>query len=261
MPRLLVDIRGDRMQTEAAALSGISQSKISRAEQGRFPLDENEAEAYARALGASAAHRRQLVQLAAAHRAENIGGRKHLIRNAHAIQRRIGDLESQVRIIRSWVPDVVTGVLQTPAYTVALLGTDPDERWWVPRRARLALLDDLGRTFQLLIGEAALRWGIGSHEIMADQTRHLIAASERGNVQFGIVPLDRIHAIAMPRGFQLYGEGTVSVATNIGTSFATEPSDVAEFVAEFAQLDQVALHGAQARDLLGRIEQDYRRRA
>lgn len=76
MPRLLLDVRGDRMQTEAAALSGISQSKISRAEQGRFPLSEAEAEVYASALGASAAQRRQLVQLAAAHQAENIGGRK-----------------------------------------------------------------------------------------------------------------------------------------------------------------------------------------
>lgn len=99
MPRLLVEIRGDRMQTEAAALSGVSQSKISQAEQGRFPLSEAEAEAYASALGASPAQRRQLAQLAAAHRADNIGGRKHLIRNAHAIQRRIGDLESQVRTI------------------------------------------------------------------------------------------------------------------------------------------------------------------
>ena len=85
---------------------------------------------------------------------DSISGRKHLLRNAHEVQRRVGDLETANKLIRSWVPDVVTGVLQTREYTLALVSEQidvtNDERWWAPRRAWLALLDDPEREFRLL---------------------------------------------------------------------------------------------------------------
>lgn len=258
MPRLLAQLRGERRQADAGALVGLPQHRISRAEQGRYPLTPDEADAYARALGAPAAVRRRLVALASAQKAESIGGRLHLNRNAHVVQRRIGDLEAQVRGIRSWVPDVVTGLLQTRDYTTALVG-ERDEKWWTPRQVRLALLDDLGREFRLLLGEAALRWGIGSREIMAAQLDHLIEMSRRPNVHLGVVPLDTIYPIAMPRGFQLYGDSAASVATEVGTTFVTEPPDLRGFVEDFVRLDTIAVSGDEVRDLVSRIACTYRR--
>lgn len=249
MPRLLVELRGNLKQADAGALADLPQHRISRAEQGRYPLSPDEADLYARALGAPASKRRRLVQLATTHRAENITGRKHLIRNAHAVQRRIGDLEAQVRTIRSWVPDVVTGILQTPAYTETLVG-ERDERWWIPRRARIALLDDPDRTFRLLISEAVLRWGIGTRKIMAAQINHLITMDQRPNITLGIVPLDAIHPIAMPRGFQLYGDGTASVATEVGTTFVTESTDLQVFLDDFTHLNTIATTGEQLHHML-----------
>ena len=121
MPRLLVELRGRLRQADAGALVGLPQHRISRAEQGRYPLTPDEADRYARALGATPIQRRRLVALAAAHTTDSISGRKHLLRNAHQVQRRIGDLETANKLIRSWVPDVVTGVLQTREYTLALV--------------------------------------------------------------------------------------------------------------------------------------------
>lgn len=256
MPRLLVELRGMRRQEDAGKLVGLSQYRISRAEQGRYPLTPDQADAYARALGASAIQRHRLVQLASAHQAENLTGRKHLIRSAHVIQRRISDLEAGAHTIRSWTPDVVTGLLQTHDYTVAVAG-EHDERWWAPRRARLALLDDPGRSFHLLICEAALRWGVGSAETMAKQMDHLIEIGRRPHVQVGIIPIDGVRPIPMPRGFQLYDHGTASVATEVGTTFVTAP-DLQLFIDDFTALADLALYADAARTVLGRIGDQYR---
>lgn len=258
MPRLLVAIRGDRTQSEAAQLSGLTQSKISRAEAGKFPFDEETAAAYARALGAEPAQIRRLVALAAAHGAENMTGRKQLIRSAHVIQRRLASLEQQTRLLRSWVLDVVPGLAQTADYTRALLGEDPGERWWAARRERLAVVDTLDRELHLLMSEAVLRWGIGSAEIMAAQVAHLAELAGRTTIRLGIVPLDTIHPIAAPRDFSIFGQATAMVATDVGTTFISEPDDIAEFGSAHAELSGLAAYGDDARRLLDRAAQLYR---
>jgi hypothetical protein len=50
----------------------------------------------------------------------------------------------------------------------------------------------------------------------------------------------------------------VSVATEVGTSFLTDPADVEHFDRLFARLDAAALHGDNARELLGRVAQQYK---
>lgn len=260
MPRLLVEIRGDRTQTEAARLSGLTQTRISRAESGKFPFDEETAEAYARALGATPAQIRRLVALAATHRAENITGRKQLIRSGHVIQRRIAELEQQTHLLRSWVLDVVPGLAQTPDYTRALLGEDPGERWWAARRERLAVLDTPNREIHLIMSEAVLRWGIGSSAIMAAQVAHLAELAGRSTIRLGIVPLDTVHRIPPPRDFTIFGDATAMVATDVGTTFISEPDDVAYFVTTHADLAALASYGDSARELLDRAARLYRSR-
>ena len=92
---------------------------------------------------------------------------------------------------------------------------------------------------------------------MAAQIEHLITMSRRPNIELGLVPLDVVHPIAMPRGFQLYGASTASVATEVGTAFVTQP-DVDLFVEDFVRLESIAVSGESMRAMLGRIAQIYR---
>ncbi len=49
----------------------------------------------------------------------------------------------------------------------------------------------------------------------------------------------------------------VSAATEVGTSFLTDPADVEHFDALFARLDAAVLHGDDASELLARVAQQY----
>lgn len=256
LSRLLTFVRGDRTQMEAAALSGLSQAKISRAERGRFPLSPDEAGQYAERLGATAEQRERLVALAAARSAEHVSGRVALVRVAASVQERIERLQRDARVISAWQPNLVPGVLQTPEYTAALLAGDgegdPGPAWWTARRARTAMLSEPGRSWHLLVSEAALRWTLGSAATMRAQIEHLVAASELPTVRLGVLELSTPKPFAPPAAFHVY-DRVVSVATEVGTSFLTDTADVEHFDSLFARLEAAALHGDDARELLSRI--------
>jgi transcriptional regulator with XRE-family HTH domain len=260
LSRLLAFVRGDRTQMEAAALTGLSQAKISRAERGRFPLSAEEAALYAERLGATAEQRERLVELAAVRSAEHVSGRVALVRVAAAVQERIERYQRDATLIRAWQPNIVPGVLQTPEYTAALLagdgGGDPGPAWWTARRARTAMLGEPGRKWHLLVSEAAVRWPLGSAETMRAQIEHLVTASELPTVRLGVLDLSTPKTFAPPAAFHVY-DRVVSVATEVGTSFLADPTDVEHFDALFTRLDAAALHGDAARALLARVAQQY----
>lgn len=261
MSSLLVELRGDRLQSDVAELAGLTQAKVSRAENGRFPFSPEQAEAYAQALDATSEQRKRLVSLAEAFAEQNITTRSALVRSARAIQERIGRLETESRLIRSWLPDLIPGVVQTEAYTAAVVGFDPGPAWLAARAARRARLVEPGRTWHLLVSEAALRWPMGSHELMADQLDRLIQVSTMPNVELGILDFSTPKAVAPPAAFHLYGRRAASVAVETGTYFPTEPRDLDHLDRLFADLDAVAVHEGAARALLENLAADHRDRA
>lgn len=265
MARLLVGLRGNRHQAEAAALVGLTQAKISRAERDLFPLSPAEIDTYAAALGATDEDRTKLVALAeaeAAHRAA--ASRTALVRVGAAIQRQILILVQSATAVRAWQERMVLGDLQTPAYTAAMLEGDgqgdPGAAWWAARRARVAMLDDPGRTWHLLMSEAALRWGIGSPQVMTAQIDHLVEVSGWAHIRMGIVPLDKVHAIRPPSAFHLYENGaiTAEVATPLGAAFPDKPVDVQALDEEFRRLAGLALYDDEGRKLLARIRKGWK---
>jgi hypothetical protein len=243
---------------------GLSQAKVSRAERGRFPMAPEQVDAYVAALGATPEQRAYALELASAKVAQHVRGRVSLVRVAAAIQERIDDLERESSLIRGWQPAAIHGSLQTTAYTAALLegdgGGDPGPTWWAARRRRVEKLAEPGRIWHMLMSEAALRWPLSSRQVMAEQLDHLIALSELPTVEIGIVDLSTPKAFLPPPSFHLYGQQVVSVATDVGTSFIDDPTDIAHFEALMRRLDECALHGVAARKLLERVAKDYRQR-
>ncbi len=264
MSRLLIAIRGERLQSEAAALTGLTQAKVSRAERGSGPpFSPEEAEAYAAALSAAPEQRARLIELAEVKTAAHVTTRSVLVRSAAAIQGRIHDLEERARTLRSWVPDSIPGMLQSRTYTEAMIvgeGVgDPGAEWWAARNARVALLDDPTREWHEIMSEAALRWVFGSRAATAAEVEHILELSERPNVHVSIIDLATPKPFLMPRGFHLYGDTTAEVATDVGTAFVEAPEDVAHFVGLFELLHKHALHGDDARKLLDGIARSLRR--
>jgi transcriptional regulator with XRE-family HTH domain len=259
MSALLVTLRGDLTQTKAARRTGLTQSKISRAERGLFPLDAAEAERYARALNASTPQRRRLIALADAFAETNIVTRAALSRSARSIQERVGDLERESTLIRSWQPEIIPGILQTPAYTAAVVGRDPGEEWLTARAARLARLNEPGRRWHQLISEGALRWPLGSREVMVNQLESLAEASRTSHVRVGIVDFASFKPIAPPAAFHLYGRRVACVATETATAFLRAPHDIDHYAALHGQLERLAVYDEDARKLITDVWTDFMR--
>lgn len=250
--QLMVLVRGDLRQTEAAARSGLSQPSISKAETGRSTPQPAAAESYARALGAPAALRRELVELCRAAQAELITSQNRIVRRGPEIQRRIRLLESQSDVIRSWQPEIVPGLMQSWDYTLAVIERPTTPKWERERRARLALLDDADRRFLQLVAESVLRYVIGSDAIMRAQREHLIALSRGPNIRLGVLPFGP-PLPPPPPGFHLYADRMAVSETIAGTNFLDERADLDAYRAAWDRLDAAALHGDAARDLIGSI--------
>lgn len=255
--QLMLEIRGDIRQVDAAARSGLTQARISRAEQGTYTLSPQDADRYARALGATAAQRRELVKLCEVAAGRTVSGQARIIRRGAEIQRQVGMLEQQSTELRSWQPEIVPGLLQTWDYMLLVIEREPDPKWLSARRQRIARLDDPTRTFHQLVSEAVLRWVIGSREVMANQLDHLMELSWRPNIKIGVVPFGRPTPPA-PSAFHLYGDRAAEAGTEVGTTFLDDRADLDMYRMLFDRLDAAALHDDHARDLIARIATLYR---
>jgi hypothetical protein len=257
MARLLIAIRGDRRQVDAARIAGVSQAKVSRAERGHPPpLDPAEAQAYATALGAAPDQIARVVELARLKTEQHAVPRQVMLRNAHVIQERILGYVRSADVVRSWTTDAIPGALQTRAWTEAMLGGDgegdPGPAWWAAREAHVALLDDPTRRWHVLLAEGALRWIVGSTAVQAAQIRHIIDLSRRSHIDVGVIDLATPKPFIAAYGFLLYG-AAAEVATDLGASFTERADDLAFLRGRFDVLDGHAHHGDDARTLLERV--------
>ncbi len=263
MSRLLVDLRGDRTQTEVAELAHFDQPRISRLERGVQVLGPDDAAVYADALGATPAQRDRLIALVTERTQRGRVKRQVLQRSGAIAQARILELQTESAEVRSWVPDAFAGVLQSAAYTQAMLDgqdlPDPGSEWWAARRARTALLEDTGRQWFELVGEAALRWVVGSGAVTAAQIEHVIELSERPNVHVAYLDFATPHPGIPPQRFHIYESGpTLEVATDLGATWVTDPTDVERFRTKFETLWDLAARGDRARDQMRKVARSVR---
>lgn len=105
------------------------------------------------------------------------------------------DFESEATIIRTYEALLVPGLLQTPAYTAAILrgGDVLDEagiqRRVQARRARQEILERDAPALMAVIDEAALMRMVGGPEVMHEQIRHCVELAAREHVTVQVLPL------------------------------------------------------------------------
>jgi transcriptional regulator with XRE-family HTH domain len=248
-------------QIEAATRAGTSQNKVSRVENGRGLLTPAEARALLTVYGVHGDERRRIMALVETARAGNVDSRVILQRGAHHFQERIRNLDEQSRLIRSFAPTAVLGILQTSAYARVVftqrMTEEQAELSIASRMSRHRMLDDPSREWVLLQTEGALRWNLGGSPVMVEQIERIVAEIGRPNVRLGILPWHTPARVLPLHGFHVYDHRAVVVGTRSGTAIIGD-DDVSDYEALFGELEQLAVFDGEARTILERIVDDYR---
>lgn len=203
----LAGIREDAglAQEQAARSVGFSPAKLSRIEagKGRRPPTENDVRALLEFYGTDGHEAAVLLQLLA--RAGEPGWWQRYDKRLlpEWFDRLVGLQEAAVAI-RAFEIQYVPGLLQTPAYTRAVVerglpdAPDREVRRRVELRLRRAelLLREAAPQLWVIVDESVLLRILGSREVMREQLGHLLTMAQLPHVTVQIVPLDVTNAPA-----------------------------------------------------------------
>jgi transcriptional regulator with XRE-family HTH domain len=269
MARLAAELRELRA---AAGLSGaeagsragqISQSKISKVENGVLRAAPADVRALCRVYGVSPQREAELVQLAESLQSGTFEPRRVVLsRGALHMQQRIQSLEASASLLRSFQPCMIIGLLQTQAYARLVFGVsskgDDIDRAVAARMQRQAALRDNATQAVLLMTEGALRWHAGGPQVMIEQLSAISEAAKLPNVKLGIIPYSRPVEVFPRHGFHLYDSDAAVFGTETGTATISHSDDVAVYEQLFTRLEALASFSDAAQAVLQRISDDYR---
>ncbi|GAB3152198.1 helix-turn-helix transcriptional regulator [Amycolatopsis stemonae] len=260
--RRAAGLSGERL----AARCAMSQAKISRIETGKVLASVVDVEQIVAALSVPRDAAEKLVALA---RVANVGytswrsmARTGLWRG----QLEIKALHESSRLVRQFLPAIPSGLLQTPDYARHVLSSTTKGR---PARdvgkmvgARLAsqgVLDDLGRQFEFVLTEQAVRWRRAPLPVMVGQVANLLTVAERENVDIAVVPQAAEVLVSPLNIFVVHDERLVTIELFSGTVALRDPQDVAYHVELFEAFRAQAYRGEEAIEFLRSVAGDFRR--
>lgn len=168
-------------------------------------------------------------------------------------------LYERTRVFKAYCPSVIPGWLQTPAYAASLLsaisafhGTPDDTEDAVAARInRNHVLRDGNHRFALLVEETALRYRIGSPDVMDTQLRYLLEVTELQWVALGVIPSAVQRDMWPLEQFTVFDDNRVHVELLSAQVTVTVPSEIILYVRAFDRLARLAVYGAEARSLIG----------
>jgi transcriptional regulator with XRE-family HTH domain len=249
---------------EAATRAAVTQSKMSRVENGRVVADPEFVDQLARLYGASPAERRDLVAMAK----DVKGGTRRLVmsRDSAGLQARLGRIERQSALVRCFSPSGLPGELQTEEYVRAVFygsarrSVEAAEAGITQRLLNQAILDDehSPRQFVMILPEGSLGWALLPPPGMAEQVDRLTAATYRRNVRLGIIPWGSQCPVLPLHSWYLFDARFVVTGVTHGAFDLAEPADVDAYVKLTDQLEQYAVFGDEARAILVKVADRYR---
>lgn len=237
---------------------GWSHSKVSRIENARTAPAPEDVRLWARACGVED----QAEELVAALRAvEGMWVEWHRMERSglKAAQESVRPLYERTRAHRVYDSWLIPGLLQSMAYTTALLHSARRRRRLIDdvdaavaeRMDRQHVLYEGRRTFAFVLEEGVLRAGIGGREVMREQLRHLLTVGFLPNVSLGIVPMQPDRSAMRPvEDFWIFDSTQVAVELVSGYLTISQPRELAMYVQVFQELANLAVHGDKARSLI-----------
>ena len=212
-------------------------------------------------LSATRETRVELVELARQLHAEAETMRVVLHRGAHRHQQTVARIEARATTSCFFQLAGVPSLLQSENYLRAVLATTSTHEQDTAidtLRTRRARLKNPNKKFVFLLSESALRWRMGSADLMCDQIDHLSQTMRRPNVSLGVIPWSADANLVALQGFQVYDERVVTISVLTGNTAITDPRDIREYTALFDSLERLAAHGDRLEALLARIARDHR---
>jgi transcriptional regulator with XRE-family HTH domain len=240
-----------------ATLCGWHPSKVSRIENAVTPPSAEDIRSWAVQCGAAD----QVADLIASLRAVEgmfIEWRRMERAGLRQAQEARLPLYERTRRFRSYSSWLVPGLIQSHGYTTATLHAIQQRRGLVDdveeavaaRLARQRVLYEGDHRFAFLIEETVLRNGVGGPAVMAGQLGHLITIGSLPNVSLGVIPM-RVDRNRWPtEGFWIFDTDQVNVELVSGYLTITQPHEIEMYGQAFAELAELAVHGAAARALL-----------
>ncbi|MFI9311340.1 helix-turn-helix domain-containing protein [Streptomyces triculaminicus] len=175
-----------------------------------------------------------------------------------AAQESVTSLYERTGLFRVYASRVMPGMVQTREYTAAVLRSIQRERVAVDdvdeaveaRVERQRMLFSGRHRFGLLIEEYVLRAAVCDAETLVGQLGHLITVSAQPFVSLGVIPTG-CHRPHLPvEDFYMFDEAEVAVELTSGYLRITQPREIAAYSQMFTDLAGMAVHGAQARQLI-----------
>ncbi|WP_033215337.1 helix-turn-helix domain-containing protein [Kitasatospora phosalacinea] len=265
--RRLRELRGMTAEEVAGRLM-VSQSKISRLENGRRSISQ-----------------RDVRDLCDVYEVDDERVRAGLMEMAKESRQRgwwheFGDipysvyigLEAEASSIRAYESSFVPGLLQTREYAEAVVaGTQPDtDPTAIRRRVEVRLKrqhrihgeDQLGSLW-VVIDEAVLRRQVGGRAVMAEQLRQLVDLGERANINLQVIPFSHGAHPGMTGTFSLLefpesADSTVVYFEGVTSDLYLEKdADVRRYTNLYDHLRAAALSVAESRSMIADIAEEF----
>jgi hypothetical protein len=158
-------------------------------------------------------------------------------------------IERDARLVRSYQPGAVLGVLQTAEYIESVFTAgghgDADEvAELVANRLRrnTMMVTDPDREWRLIQTVGALDWNVAGAVVMAAQIERIIEATSLPNVRLGVVPAKRPVRFFAQHGFHIYDDSAVLVGTVSATALTENRVDLDEYTRLFSRLEDAAVY-------------------
>lgn len=243
----------------ADAAGWVAHSKVTKIENGRQGIYEDDVRAWANAVG----HPEEIPELLDMLNEEQVSHRRYshqLRRGLAAIQNDLDRMVLGGRRIRNFEVTFVPGLLQTADYAryraqeaVRRQGFDESEveATVAARRRRQDALFDSTRTFEFIITEATLRFALCPRQVMLGQITRLLDLAELPNVTLAIIPLDSwddVLATTPQHGFMVVDDTTYVELQASDDTFP--PRETEQYDKDFDSMLAEALRGDDALALL-----------
>ena len=242
----------------------MSQSKVSRIENGRLLPSVVDVDRMLRALGVDQATRGDLLTLAHVANTEYQDIRVSVRRGLHHRQRELAALEADAREMRHFLPTLITGLLQIPEYMRAAMDTPVEPAAGDTTTAialkleRQAILYDKSKHFEFLLTESALRWQLCEPSVMAVQLDRLASLSWLPNIRIGVLPLSIQVGAGPYHTFVIYDDHMVTIELFTGQLVLRDPKDIDHYHALASFFGGHALWKDAARDFISGIAEHHR---
>ncbi|MEV8376188.1 helix-turn-helix transcriptional regulator [Kribbella sp. NPDC056861] len=172
----------------------------------------------------------------------------------------VRDLYERTKQYRSYTQTMIPGLLQTSAYTTAVLRSIRDRRQIsvddvaaavTERLERQHILREGDHRFAFILETAALRCQVGGPEVLTEQLRHLLDVMSLPAVSLGIIPTTVDRTSRWPvEDFYVFDNSQANVELVSGFLTVTHPREIAMYAETFAAFAKLAVYGPAARALI-----------